>query len=848
MEARRRKSCHDLVRTATRLPSSEGDQILGHTDLRAQRRMSLDQASDHGLAKIAELIDTMDSLYFPPIRRSSTTPQVKSVSSSPRRASLKVSGGRALRRARSSMRVVYFKESFYEVYGYLGLVMLLAFTLSLLAMVYMTVVQVFPNWTANFLMGTDTLDNGEFLLMSKPSLTIVVTSTVMLSVFACLYLWLIVFMLSYNSESTVNNLSQAPDPKSLSYRLSQKLLPFLRRLQAQTGGVPRQRTASIGNASSRVRSLENLKSFSAKIQRTSSFGSHAASKLIFDFTSMEGTYHRYYDALLDFPKLILQTMSLTTYLSKGFPLPIIFFYVLPLGFNWLISFYRFQRTKPDPMLVVARVFYLFDLFFAVFAPIVMLMYSYYNFHVDRDNFVIREETLTPGSFDRIARLFADPIQVQLVKTSFANLQITEGEYILVKCFLNLLGIYKWKKVIAYLILANRSRREDKGVAKARAHPHSRKHTMVGGFIFICCSMGIAIYTALSISTSIENCAPYQHCPVYSYRWDWGHKSTCRCIVFMDLDLAPRTYNDWINAPDVTEDLRALSSNGYLQIVQIINRAVPELPEELRLCTKLKELILIYTKTRRFPEWMKEFTRLEYFHVENDLIHSSLQYLPPDTFSNMHNLRFLRTGGATALTEYPSLAGLHKLSTLVLTIVHNLKELPNLDDLSGLTTLYIADAIHAYSLPSLVGLTNLKNFALFRRNEICCNGWATGYCDLTNFQCLPRENEPTVQCVNDRIPAEDLAVIDRVDGFLCRKNITQNVQASEPTLQSTDGMCQGVLYRECNMNGIRGICYNGRMQVVHCDVFGEYEKMRRLQIARGVGERCDPKEETWLGCS
>ncbi|KAG6951283.1 hypothetical protein JG687_00013773 [Phytophthora cactorum] len=422
------------------------------------------------------------------------------------------------------------------------------------------------------------------------------------------------------------------------------------------------------------------------------------------------------------------------------------------------------------MLVVARVFYLFDLFFAVFAPIVMLMYSYYNFHVDRDNFVIREETLTPGSFDRIARLFADPIQVQLVKTSFANLQITEGEYILVKCFLNLLGIYKWKKVIAYLILANRSRREDKGVAKARAHPHSRKHTMVGGFIFICCSMGIAIYTALSISTSIENCAPYQHCPVYSYRWDWGHKSTCRCIVFMDLDLAPRTYNDWINAPDVTEDLRALSSNGYLQIVQIINRAVPELPEELRLCTKLKELILVYTKTRRFPEWMKEFTRLEYFHVENDLIHSSLQYLPPDTFSNMHNLRFLRTG-----------------------------ELPNLDDLSGLTTLYIADAIHAYSLPSLVGLTNLKNFALFRRNEICCNGWATGYCDLTNFQ----------------------------------KNITQNVQASEPTLQSTDGMCQGVLYRECNMNGIRGICYNGRMQVVHCDVFGEYEKMRRLQIARGI---------------
>lgn len=201
-----------------------------------------------------------------------------------------------------------------------------------------------------------------------------------------------------------------------------------------------------------------------------------------------------------------------------------------------------------------------------------------------------------------------------------------------------------------------------------------------------------------------------------------------------------------------------------------------------------------------------------------------------------------------MTEYPSLAGLHKLSTLVLTIIHGLKELPNLDDLSGLTALYIADAIHIHSLPSLKGLKSLKNFAVFRRNEICCNGWATGYCDLANFQCLPRANEHLVQCMSDRIPVEDQDIIDRANNFLCGKNITQDVQASEPTLESTDAMCQGVLYRECNMNGIRGICYNGRMQVVHCDVFGEYEKMRRLQIARGVGDPCDPEEEKWLGCS
>jgi hypothetical protein len=236
------------------------------------------------------------------------------------------------------------------------------------------------------------------------------------------------------------------------------------------------------------------------------------------------------------------------------------------------------------------------------------------------------------------------------------------------------------------------------------------------------------------------------------------------------------------------------------------------------------------------------------HVENDFLHSSLQYIPPDTFTNMHNLRFIRTGGAAGLTEFPSLAGLHTLSTLVLSIVRGLSKLPNLDDLSGLTTLYIADAIHVKRLPSLTGLTSLKNFAIFRRNEICCNGWATGYCDLSNFQCTDRVNEPAVQCVSDRIPAEDLAVVERTGGFLCGKNITQDLEASEPSLESTDGVCQGVRYKECYLAGVRGICYNGRMQVVHCDVFGEYEKLRRLQIARGVGDVCDPEVEAWLGCS
>lgn len=63
-------------------------------------------------------------------------------------------------------------------------------------------------------------------------------------------------------------------------------------------------------------------------------------------------------AVFDFPKLVFQTVNMIAYMKKGFPLVLIFFFGLPLAFNWIISFYRFQRQTPDPALVITRVFYL----------------------------------------------------------------------------------------------------------------------------------------------------------------------------------------------------------------------------------------------------------------------------------------------------------------------------------------------------------------------------------------------------------------------------------------------------------------------------------------------------------
>lgn len=63
------------------------------------------------------------------------------------------------------------------------------------------------------------------------------------------------------------------------------------------------------------------------------------------------------NVLFDLPKLAFQSITLETYLHKGFPIPVIGFYAALLSVNWLISFYRFQRTSVDSSMVVARLFY-----------------------------------------------------------------------------------------------------------------------------------------------------------------------------------------------------------------------------------------------------------------------------------------------------------------------------------------------------------------------------------------------------------------------------------------------------------------------------------------------------------
>lgn len=210
----------------------------------------------------------------------------------------------------------------------------------------------------------------------------------------------------------------------------------------------------------------------------------------------------------------------------------------------------------------------------------MLLYAYFNFELDREVFETREETLTPGSFGRIARLFADPIEIAIFRIGFQNVQLLKLPKIAIKCFLNLLNLLKWHQIITHLVRLGDVHNPTSHYHEPRTF-YSPRHICIGAFVILALATGTFAVVAQVISTSVANCALYPQCGLISYQWAWKDSGICPCLVFIDRDLAPTTFRDWVDPPDTSQALTELAKGGFLQTVQVINRKVVELPEELR---------------------------------------------------------------------------------------------------------------------------------------------------------------------------------------------------------------------------------------------------------------------------
>ncbi|TYZ59306.1 hypothetical protein PybrP1_001185 [[Pythium] brassicae (nom. inval.)] len=829
---------------------------------------------------------------------------------------------RSVRRLSSTLEVLA-KTKFFEVFGRLGVPMVATLMLSALSTFFLAYIQVYPTEVVNAVMNTEHFDNGEFWLLPYPKASITICSTVLLVLFGLGYVGLVVLMLfgrrfPWDLRPKKQPGSSREQPQHVSVLQSNRWLARMVRLLRAIEAADLDETAADSSTESESAAISSsqTRSFSKK-------GKQSLARMYSGTVGHDSTKYRHF-----------YSTTLVTYLSHGFPTPLIYFYSHLLFLSWLFTVYRYRRFHSDHHFIVVRLFYLFDLFFAVFAPLVVLGYAIHTFKFDREEQGAKAATLKPGAFDGIARLYGEPGQIAVFRAAFHYLQFSTGASLFVKSVLNLLSLYKWRKVIELLNQAEVEKRtraregqkargsdvspeqvdlnlhnqaqtqtidsQDKPASRVvsdriddqppasaeiadspkiappesstlalpddanisplglsiKKRPSRRLSVQVAkatasalllSLAFFAAGAVIFVYSIVAVHSSTILCAKYPKCSVVSYQWNVGAHD-CTCLVYVDRNVKPATFAEWLDPPDASADLARLAAAGQLRIVQIINRALPALPDELHRCHKLEQVILIYSRIRTIPDWAKDFHDLEYLHIEGDFTPTQLEELPPDLFSDMPHLTFLHLGSLIRVPSIPDLSRLHKVRYLTLAVLHGLRELPSFEGLDELMSLVIADAIHVNSLPSFTPLKKLKSMGLIRRNAVCCNGFVNGICDLTHFQCLPRADEELVTCTDARISEADLAVLTPIGANLCDFTWRSDLKSSAPTLYTSDTLCGGVMYKQCTLGTLPGICFSSRMQVVACTPDVSVVAMRKELIRRGAGAPCDPNVEAWLGCT
>ncbi|GMF80632.1 unnamed protein product [Phytophthora fragariaefolia] len=219
------------------------------------------------------------------------------------------------------------------------------------------------------------------------------------------------------------------------------------------------------------------------------------------------------------------------------------------------------------------------------------------------------------------------------------------------------------------------------------------------------------------------------------------------------------------------------------------------------------------------------------------------------FDKMDHLAFLHLGALPDLITVPSLSSLRKLRYLTLAVLDSLTEIPSFEGLSSLNDLTLINLPSVSTIPSLAPLARLRSVVIRARSAVCCNGFITGTCNMTESQCLPivGEHHP-MTCTETRISAEDKAVLTSFGSYICPPSIPIDRELTAPSKYSSDELCGGVKYKQCKLGGLEGMCYNTRMMVINCETTSNYITMRKLQIQRGVGDACNPDVEAWLGCT
>ncbi|GMF24936.1 unnamed protein product [Phytophthora fragariaefolia] len=284
------------------------------------------------------------------------------------------------------------------------------------------------------------------------------------------------------------------------------------------------------------------------------------------------------------------------------------------------------------------------------------------------------------------------------------------------------------------------------------------------------------------------------------------------------------------------------------------------------------IALVFTHTTTLPEWTAQLTDLEFLHIEGKSRNLSLTSLPHGLFDNMNKLTFIHLGAHEILPILPDVGGLTNLRSITMARLNTISVLPaDFDQLEHLE-IVTALAMSLVTFPDLTRSRRTLKGLVIDPSVMCCNGFLQT-CNLTSVTCGNHhgfEDPSQLSCLPSELSATPrmLEIFGAFNSTVCvnqhgppppkpgdAMNLSKPIFPRPPPdwdpdrdLEQNMRQCNGILFQQCNKNSSPGICYSDRFMPISCLDDPNIIQLRRLQIQADIGPKCNPKHESWLGCS
>ncbi|KAG3165845.1 hypothetical protein PI126_g4457 [Phytophthora idaei] len=677
--------------------------------------------------------------------------------------------------------------------------MTLIFLISSVWSLLLIILNLEPSKSANFILQTESLDNGHFWQSRKADSSILVTTTSLLLIVIGVY-WYLLYLL----------LIRPPSNRVYSEELKPKLRNFTIRKIPTVDTIVEQRQQV---------TQRSLIVIARRIVR-------GIIMIYRSVVSPDGKYRKVWNVLMEVPEVILQILSLREYMAQGLDSSLLYCYASLMALNAFVAFYHIQFRWNESTLHHILKDSIVDAAFAVFFPALILLYSLFVFQDDLKSVKIRQQFFPPRGFERKARNLVNAKELNMFSTDFESLLVLSEWDVFLKLSFSLLACFRWSKITHLLLQRERK--------------------------------GISVQVSRSSCSRYPTCVQFAHRWIPG-----GSSDVCECLAYVDRDLAPADAENLTDVTDTLAVLASAGKLQTVQLVnRRINGSLPDELQNCQLLRNLVlihtgvELFPSWVSTSfaklEYLHVEGESTDTNLVELPSDLFfsmgnlhtihlsyHANLPSLP--SMVGLKTLESVYFGYLDSIKEIPSTGDLPEIQVMALEGLPLIRSLPDVAQYeSTLDMMFVQDVPVCCSGFLSEGDCNTTF-------PSCCeeienrNGSNTG--SSLPPTCLVLPDEESLLPTNATLSFLSQFAVNVSNFCEARQATCPNaVKASKRREKDT---CQGVLYREClSQSQGTGICFNEDMGRVECTYSQSIIEMREAEIAAGCS--CDEVEEQWLG--